>query len=351
MLESLGNFLNALIHLILSLFQRKPAPTPPEPPSKPAEPPAGPALPPDNLTEPALPTPVNVLLIVFNPIMQNGQSLSEFMGWYHPNQLIAGFLDDLQECSYGLAAYRIVQRVDLEEFTILVDGFRYTPQTYLDVLQKTAPPHSPSLADYGQILSRFNVLDRVARREIDEVWIMAFPYAGFYESVMGGAGAFWCNGPVLQGTESCPRRFVVMGFSYERYVGEMLEAFGHRAESILTKTFERLSGEANLWQRFTRYDKIAPGKAACGTIHFAPNSERDYDWNNPRLVPSECYDWLLNFPVFRGDVRLVNADEWGDGNLRLHHTWWLKHLPHAPGRKNGIHHNWWKYVLDPNAVV
>ena len=55
-------------------------------------------------------------------------------------------------------------------------------------------------------------------------------------------------------------------------VGEMLENMGHRAESILEKTFEGLRGEDNLWKRFTRYEKTAPGKAAVGNIHSTSSS-------------------------------------------------------------------------------
>jgi hypothetical protein len=71
---------------------------------------------------------------------------------------------------------------------------------------------------------------------------------------------------------SITRRFVIMGFSYERGVGEMLENMGHRAESIMEKTFEKLTGEDNLWKRFTRYEKTHPGRAALGNVHFAPKA-------------------------------------------------------------------------------
>ena len=73
----------------------------------------------------------------------------------------------------------------------------------------------------------------------------------------------------------------------------MLEAYGHRAESILEKTFSKLSSDVNLWKRFIRYEKTTPGKSACGNIHFAPNSQADYDWNNPTPVLAavvECAD-------------------------------------------------------------
>jgi hypothetical protein len=221
----------------------------------------------------------------------------------------------------------------------------------MDVLRGAAPPHMPQEVDYHAILNKFNVLQRVAKNEIDEVWIFAFPHAGFYESIMGGPGAFWCNAPPLKNTEAAKRRFVMMGFSYERYIGEMLESYGHRAESIMEKTFGKLTGEANLWKRFIRYEKVAPGRAACGNIHFAPNSRQDYDWNNPAPVKSECYDWQLNFPNFRGDIRTVGPSEWGNGEIRAHHKWWFSHFPKVAGRKNGIHNNWWQYVVDPNRVA
>lgn len=140
-----------------------------------------------------------------------------------------------------------------------------------------------------------------------------------------------------------------MGFNVERGVGEMLESFGHRAEAILTKVFERTSGDKNLFARFTRYDKLLPGKAEVGTLHFAPNSQQDYDWNNSRLVSSGCDDWY-NFPEFEGRTREVNAAEWGGGDARLHHQWWFRHLPRISGARDGISNNWWEYVVDPQRV-
>jgi hypothetical protein len=271
------------------------------------------------------------------------------MHWNNPDDLTNGFIQDILDASGGLARYQVVQRVELNEFPALADGFRYDPQTYLAVMNRTQPPHQPQMVDYQAILTGFNVLPRVASREIDEVWLSAFPQAGFYESVMGGAGAFWCNAPPLTGTAGCKRKFVVMGFSFERGPGEMLHSFGHRCESILTKTFERTQGEANHYARFSRYELVAPGKAALGSIHFPPNAEKDYDYNNPRKVLSSCYDWN-NFPHFQNDVRQVNADEWGNGNLRTLHSWWLKHLPKVAGRTNGVANNWWQYIMDPNLI-
>jgi hypothetical protein len=165
---------------------------------------------------------------------------------------------------------------------------------------------------------------------------------------MAGRGGYWCNSPALPRV-TCSKIFIMMGFNYERGVGEMLEDFGHRAESILAHVFRHAYGEANLFERFMRYDRQHPGRAEVGNIHFAPNSERDYDWGNRRYVLSRCDTWYA-FPDLSGEARKVNCDEWGGGDIRLHHLWWLEHLPRAPGSTSGVANHWWQYVVDPNLV-
>jgi hypothetical protein len=166
---------------------------------------------------------------------------------------------------------------------------------------------------------------------------------------MGGPDAFWCNAPPLRNTQEAGRRFVLMGFNYERGIGEMMESFGHRAESIMSKVYEGRESRENLWERFTRYDRQHPGAAEVGNIHFAPNSDHDYDWGNRRLVESACDDWY-DFPDLTGERRRVNSDEWGGGDISLHHAWWYRHLPHVEGETHGVFNNWWEYILDPNQV-
>jgi hypothetical protein len=307
---------------------------------------------PDHSGEPLQVTIVKTLVIVYDPVVdfKTGKKLSQFMNWNRVEDLARGFMTDILQTSGGLARYQIVQRIDVDGFAAKVDGYQYDAQTYLNVVRGVSRPYMPQEANYYAIIDRFNILPLIAGNEIDEVWVFNFPHAGFYESIMGGPGAFWCNAPPLKNTEAAKRRFVIMGFSYERGVGEMLENMGHRAESILEKTFEGLTGDDNLWKRFIRYEKTAPGKAALGNIHFAPNSQRDYDWGNSGSVLSECDDWLKNFPDFTGEVRMVTADEWGNGDTRKHHIWWFRHLPKVAGRKNGIRHNWWQYVMNPNHI-
>ena len=311
-----------------------------------------PAAIPDSETEPPEPTVVRTLVIVYEPTMDRttGTKLSRYMRWNNVEELSGGYMSDVLLVSGGLVRHQIVQRIDVDAFPAKVDGFVYDPDTYQGVVRGKQRPYMPQEADYYAIIRQFDLLERVARDEIDEVWIFNFPHAGFYESIMAGPGAFWCNAPPLKHTEASGRRFVIMGFSYERGVGEMLENLGHRVESIMHKTFERLEGADNLWERFCRYDKVSPGNAALGNVHFAPNSDRDYDWNNPSKVLSECDDWLYNFPSFKGVKRAVTASDWGNGDIRQHHRWWLNHLPRTSGRRNGIHNNWWQYIMKPTNV-
>lgn len=315
-------------------------------------PPTKPNTIPDNETESPQQTLLKTLVIVYDPTMDKatGQKLSQFMHWNRVEELAKGYMSDVLQASGGLVRYQIIQRIDVDGFPAKVDGYFYNPQTYLDVLRGMTRPYMPQEANYYDIIDRFHILQSVARNEIDEVWIFNFPHAGFYESIMGGPGAFWCNAPPFKNTDASKRRFVIMGFSYERGVGEMLENLGHRVESIMEKTFEKLNGGDNLWKRFCRYEKVNPGSAALGNVHFAPNSDRDYDWNNPSTVTSECDDWLYNFPNFKGLTRPVTASDWGNGDIRKHHVWWLTHLPRTAGRRNGIHNNWWQYVMNPNHV-
>jgi hypothetical protein len=309
-----------------------------------------PPTPPPSGEEPPSSLHPRVLLINYDPIVESerGQKLTQVLGWNDVDRLCRDYIADLRECSDGFLDYEIVQRVDVDAWPLKVDGFRYDDRTFLQNWRTRQGWHQPDTVDYEAIIQDFDLLARVNAGQIDEVWLFAFPYAGFYESIMVGPGAFWCNSRPMA-RDNVNRRFVIMGFNYERSVGPMLESFGHRVESHLNQAWRRWHSDDNLWERFILYDKKAPGRANVGWMHYAPNSVTDYDWGNKTYVPSNCDDWL-NFPEFQGIVRQVNCAEWGNGDMRAHHKWWFKHLPNAPGHTRGIANNWWWYGVDPNAV-
>jgi hypothetical protein len=298
------------------------------------------------------PSPVHkkISLIIHNPaVPHTGKTLNDFLGWHDPDRLAAEFIADIREVSYGYANYEIAERILVDDFPLKKDGFRYTADQYVRSWQRRGGFHQPDAVDYHALLDEFDMIAKVDSGAIDEFWLFAFPYAGYYESIMAGPGAFWCNAPPLAGTGDASRRFIIMGFNFERGVGEMLEAYGHRAESIMERVFRDRRGDQNLLHRFIRTDKSHPGRAEVGNIHFAPNSARDYDWGNPTPVPTRAPNWL-NFPDLEGVAQPLTMSDWGRGDIRGHHKWWFKHLPHVQGEAGGIAYNWWQYIVDPNLV-
>jgi len=308
--------------------------------------------PPDSIPPAHKPAPVfpKVLAIVHNPVVKpDGTKIQAAYGWNDPDRLAAEYANDIEQISHGYARYRIVERIEADAFPVKIDGFRYNPHSF-DQAWRTRNTHKPDDVNYLALVREFKLIERINAGDIDEVWLLGFPFCGYYESIMAGPGAFWCNAPpLLHGTHLAARRFVIMGFNYERGVGEMLEDLGHRAESILTKVFAQQHGDANLWERFCRYDKTHPDRAEAGNVHFAPNSITDYDWGNPRPVLSRWHTWR-RFPDLSGEPRRVTASDWGNGDIREHHRWWFSLFPHIVGESNGISWNWWEYVIDPNRV-
>lgn len=214
-------------------------------------------------------------------------------------------------------------------------------------------------ADYNKFATRHRLEERHAAGEFDEVWIYGFWACGFYESTLGGgARPFWCNSqPMGQAATSerpfdSPRGCMIMGFNWERGIGEALEAFGHRAES----TFKYVWGEGTSpWARFAAFEKNAPGKAGVGVMHYGPQTLADYEWDEPRFVQSACDDWLL-WPNLRGETSVVNHREYVDAypgvaTIEAHHRWWFAHLPRAAGSTDGRFNNWWRYFADPDLVM
>lgn len=294
---------------------------------------------------------LRVGVMVFDPLIEaeGGRRLSSLMGWHDPEVLAGQYIEDLAACSGGLARYTIAEWQVVDAYPRKIDGFRYDDASFMSCWQRRAGFHQPDTADYDAILREFNFVGKINSGVIDEVWLFGFPYAGFYESRMIGPDSFWCNAPPAAGPAACAQRVVVMGFNFERDVGCMLENFGHRVESIMSHVYRSQRGERNLWERFMRYDRSHPGRAECGNVHFAPSSASDYDWGNRRVVLSRADSWY-GFPDLSGPLRPTGPAEWGGGDMRAHHLWWLDHLPRVSGSSDAVSNNWWGYVLQPQTV-
>ncbi len=307
-----------------------------------------------------------VLVLNFDPVIEKagGKKQHELMTtWGSPKDMAQQYIDDMAEASYGNALYSISQWVDINELPQAENGQSYSTDEYYDTLM-TAQTQSNywdysgwkkfGRFNYDYYLTKYNVYSRVESGEIDEVWVFTGPCTGTegYETLMIGRDAYFCNSePMIR--DDC-RAFVCYVFNYEREVGCMLEDAGHRFESILIHIFgldtNKPIDQMNDWEKFSLYDKIAPGEAGCGVMHFAPNSQSDYDWGNTTMVASTCNDWA-DYPNLTGAKTQVNCADWGSGDMREHHMWWFSLIPHVSGKNQntGKLNNWWVYFKYPTA--
>ena len=44
----------------------------------------------------------------------------------------------------------------------------------------------------------------------------------------------------------------------------------------------------------------------------------------------------------------MSSSEWSSDG-RQFFLWWFRHMPHLAGDCDGIAHNWWRYIVDPNT--
>jgi hypothetical protein len=295
------------------------------------------------------PIEVRVLALNFDPLIpeEGNRRLHEVGKWQAPRALADGYITDLKTASGGLLQYRIAEWKDIDAFHTKVDGFTYTPEEYMRCHRSGKGWHQPDTADYPKTFADFGVLPRIDSGEIDEVWFFGGPYFGYNESAMAGPRAFYINGAVYDKVPS-RRPFAIMGWNYERGVAEMLHNLCHRTESTMSRIYGGWKAEelTSNWARFAA-NLQQSGVAAAGNCHWPPNAERDYDYNNSRIVQSTADDWLT-FPKLTGQTKPVNCETWGGPDYhRNYMKWWFSRLPHAEGvNADGRLNNWWSYVFE-----
>jgi hypothetical protein len=276
--------------------------------------------------------------------------------WLDPHALDRELISEMRGASGGVVRYEPVSEpVVLAEWPPLKKG-SYDWERFFRVWENRTDKNAAKGIDfdYERFVRdpRMRIRERVAAGEIDEVWVWAMPFGGMGESIMIGPGAYWCNHQPIE-DKGAKRRFVVMGFNYERTVGLAMHSYGHRAESIMDKVYGRSWWPfwKNDWERFTARAK--DGKAGgCGTVHFPPNGAKDYDYSNTTKVRSTCTDWESPSTKWQSGPpteTFVSGADWADpdddnrGWLR----WWFAHIPRLPGEHGGKRANWWSYIVEP----
>jgi hypothetical protein len=288
-----------------------------------------------------------VLILDFNPVIESrgGKTIRQLKGWQDPVSLESKYTEEIRQLSGGYVNYQIVERKDnIDDTYVKIDGFDYSDESYLDVIEGRENPHSPDKIDYRKLLREYDICGRVNSGEIDEVWLWGGPWMGFYEAIMVGPKAYSTNAPPITDS-SCQKSTHIMGFNYERGVEVMLEDFIHRAEGTMSFIYKDGFGGPTNWGKFSSYEKIKPGGAGCGWAHYPHNGIADYDYGNQAVVSTNCNDWL-NYPKLTAKKESYSCQAWNCSHLGFM-EWWLSHFPKALGYGEDEYlANWWKYLVD-----
>ena len=299
-------------------------------------------------------TPItrNVMVIDFNPILENqgNKRLRAYTHWNDPLSLEAQFIQDITTASGGYLTYKIVERLaDLDVYPTKNNGYVFTDPSYISALS-SADSNARAIINYNKVLTDYDVCGKVNRGEIDELWLWGGPWFGYWEAVMAGPGAYVTNAPPITGT-ACTRKLHIFGFSYERGIPEMLEDMGHRAEGTLRTAYGGwFTGQNTDWDKFTKSRSFHQNDGmfsyGCGSIHEPFNSSGAYDWGNATQTPNTCSAWAA-FPEAPTAIQTQSCTLWGCsgyGYIKM----WLTNMPKATGQTSGRWNNWWKYIADVN---
>lgn len=335
--KSSTNTVSAIQHAIVDCGQGTPTATP---------------LPTASPTPSDSPITKKVMVIDFNPILENqgNQRLRAYKNWNNPIPLETQFISDIQTASNGYFKYQIVTRLaDVDAYPTKNTGYTFTDASYLSALS-SQDANARAIINYNKVITDYDVCGKVNSGEIDELWLWGGPWFGYWEAVMAGPGAYVTNASPITGT-TCNRKLHIFGFSYERGIAEMLEDFGHRTEGTIRTAFGGWFAGANTdWDKFTKGRAFHPNDGTfsygCGSIHEPFNASGGYDWGNVSAVANTCSAWT-NYPPAPTTLQTQTCSIWGCtgyGYLKM----WLTNLPKATGQTNGKWNNWWKYLGDLN---
>ena len=302
----------------------------------------------------------HVYVIVYDPLLKDGQKLSQRLGWNDQATITQQTIDFFKQATNNRMNYVVAQTTIVTSgWPQLVDGFSYTEQQYLAVLSGQQPHHEPTGVDYNKIVTSpdLDVCGKLNRGEIDEVWIYNGPWFGFYESTLVGPGAFWFNSPPVSGTNNCNRLLPIMGPSPERTVNEAVHNFGHRTESTMAQVYGgwQENNTSHNWDKFALVKAQSPNYSysGCGNTHYPPNGTSDYDYTNPASVSSNCGDFI-NYPNLSDPLQVlqpVSCSAWDCIELN-YYQYWFNHLPAFTGcGPDNVANDWWKYVEDPGYAL
>ncbi|MBR4204273.1 MAG: hypothetical protein IKQ92_02210 [Clostridia bacterium] len=329
---------------------------------------------------------IRALVVEQNPLFADGSRLSDLLKQTADvKNSVEELRDDIRFGSHGLVEVEIAAWETVDEFPRHKVEFRLpsgpshslNEETVCRLYEKgwygwwsnewftkeVCPDDVGFSFDYSRLLERHRIVERRRAGEFDLVLLVNLDPVYCFEACMFGKNAYWINGDPI---EADCLLTAILNVSVSRRDANF-ECFGHMMENVMMHVFTGGSDCAgyaehewdgipyeklNLWQKFTLANRNYDGTAACGNVHFSPNSVRDYDWQNPTPVLSTWRDWHDHYPALTGETELFDPSVYipkGIGEkhaCRLHHRWWFSCMPHARGADfEGYSNNWWDYFV------
>lgn len=213
------------------------------------------------------------------------------------------------------------------------------------------------MTDYQSIMKRIDIAKWVEKKGVKEVWIWGYDggKVRLFESNMSSPYGDVSNSSRDESDlPKLTKTYTVYHYNYGRALSESLEDHTHQIEALLNGADGRDTTPAEkwpdllFWGKFVGSDeshKLVTTPLRCGWTHYAPNSEKDYDWANPRFVESDIEDWHPDAP---GKTQRISSDRWAGDSVR----WKIYWMQNIPGANNGLTYkgkalrNWWDFVSD-----
>jgi len=301
-----------------------------------------------------------VYVIVYDPLLSNGQKLSEYLHWNDHAVITQQTIDFFTQSSNYKVNYTVVDTALVTSgWPELIDGFSYTEAEYLAVWADPQQHHNPTEVNYDKIVNspELDICGKLNRGEIDEVWVYNGPWFGFYESRLVGPGAYYLNSSPVSGAHNCNKILPIMGPSVERTVQEAVHNFTHRTEDTMKKVYGswQQNDTSHSWDKFALVKAQSPSYSysGCGSSHYPPNGITDYDYSNSSTVQSNCDDFA-NYPNLSDPLEVsqpVTCSVWGCGELD-YFRYWFGHFPSNPDcGPDDVANDWWKYIANPGIAL
>lgn len=207
------------------------------------------------------------------------------------------------------------------------------------------------LPDYMSMMKRINVCDYVDGQDVKEIWLWTYAgvgKTGWESNFSSQYGDISNSNNNPNDLPRCNHSYTVYDYNYGRQASEAVEDHIHQYEAV----FKFVSHDL-FWNKFVGYfpngqwwtASVGDQRRRCGWAHFPPNGVKDYDWQNPNSVETDCENWD---PDSYGSTISINCQKW-NCTAEKYFEWWMQNLPGEnnpytyQGRKM---RNWWEFVVD-----